>query len=123
MVMLIYLDQAWNQIKAERQAEGRPAQRCGSLSRHHGRRGRAGATQDDDRGRHRRPACAHHVVDRHGSVMSRIAAPMVGGMISSTVLTLGDPGALCAGQAIGAWNGAWKRLCRCHGSPPIAPAH
>jgi Cu/Ag efflux pump CusA len=40
-------------------------------------------------------------------VMSRIAAPMVGGMISSTVLTLGgDPGALCAGQAMAAQEGS-----------------
>ena len=47
-------------------------------------------------------------------VMSRIAAPMVGGMISSTVLTLGgDPGALCAGQAVatGAQSSA-TRWCR-----------
>jgi len=45
-------------------------------------------------------------------VMSRIAAPMVGGMISSTVLTLAvNPGDLRAGQAMA--PGAGKVIARC----------
>ena len=89
VVMLIYLDHAWEQIKAERIAEGKTpnandlyeAVMEGAVERV-------------------RPKMMTVVAIMAGllpimwgsgtgsEVMSRIAAPMVGGMISSTVLTL-----------------------------------
>ena len=87
VVMLIYLDHAWEEHR-RRAAANRPAtarsQRCD-----HRRRRRARAPEDDDRHRdHGRPA-PDPLGQRHRSeVMQRIAAPMVGGMVSSTMLTL-----------------------------------
>ena len=89
VIMLIYLDQAWKAVRARRQVEG----------------GEAGVGDLYD-------AIMHGAVERvrpkmmtvvaimagllpiiwstgtGSEVMSRIAAPMVGGMVSSTVLTL-----------------------------------
>ena len=87
--MLIYLDQAWKAVRARRQAEGGEAG-VGDLYEAimHGAVERV------------RPKMMTVVAIMAGllpimwstgtgsEVMSRIAAPMVGGMVSSTVLTL-----------------------------------
>ncbi len=97
VVMLIYLDHAWNEAKHCCQAEGRlpgPADLYGAVME--------GAVERV------RPKMMTVVAIMAGllpimwgsgtgsEVMSRIAAPMVGGMISSTVLTLGVIPALYA---------------------------
>jgi copper/silver efflux system protein len=84
VVMLIYLDMAWKErVRAGGPSPPRP------LRRHHARRRGAGPAEDDDGGRHHRRAAAHPLGHGTGaSVMKRIAAPMVGGMVSSTILTL-----------------------------------
>ena len=116
VVMLIYLDQAWEEIKAERQAEGvqpNVADLYHAIME--------GAVERV------RPKMMTVVAIMAGllpimwstgtgsEVMSRIAAPMVGGMISSTVLTLGVIPALYALVKQWRLERAWKRLCRCHG--------
>ena len=89
VIMLIYLDQAWKEVRARRQAEGGEAG-VGDLYEAimHGAVERV------------RPKMMTVVAIMAGllpimwstgtgsEVMSRIAAPMVGGMVSSTVLTL-----------------------------------
>ena len=89
VIMLIYLDQAWTEVRARRQAEGGEAG-VGDLYEAimHGAVERV------------RPKMMTVVAIMAGllpimwstgtgsEVMSRIAAPMVGGMVSSTVLTL-----------------------------------
>ncbi|WP_027477837.1 efflux RND transporter permease subunit [Curvibacter gracilis] len=89
VVMLIYLDHAWDQIKRRRQAEGRIPEVADLYE----------AVMDGAVERVR-PKMMTVVAIMAGllpimwgtgtgaEVMSRIAAPMVGGMISSTVLTL-----------------------------------
>ena len=89
VVMLIYLDHAL----AERQRRSRARGPCihprGSECRHHGRCGGARAAQDDDRRRHHgRPGADPWATGTGSEVMQRIAVPMIGGMVSSTVLTL-----------------------------------
>lgn len=89
VVMLIYLDHAWERVKAERTAEGKrpsPADLYDAVME--------GAVERV------RPKMMTVVAIMAGllpimwgtgtgsEVMSRIAAPMVGGMVSSTVLTL-----------------------------------
>ena len=65
VVMLIYLDHAWEEIKRTRAAEGRKPSRRRPAPSDHVRRRRAGAAEDDDGGGdHGRPA-ADPVVDRH----------------------------------------------------------
>ena len=90
VVMLIYLDQAWEAIKARRAAEGREPVATDLYAAI-----MEGAVERV------RPKMMTVVAIMAGllpimwsggtgaEVMSRIAAPMVGGMISSTVLTLG----------------------------------
>ena len=90
VVMLIYLDQAWEAIKAQRLAEGGEPS---AADLYHAIM--EGAVERV------RPKMMTVVAIMAGllpimwstgtgsEVMSRIAAPMVGGMISSTVLTLG----------------------------------
>ncbi|WP_018987890.1 efflux RND transporter permease subunit [Aromatoleum toluclasticum] len=90
VVMLIYLDQSWQTIKAQRQAEGRLPD---AADLYHAIM--EGAVERV------RPKMMTVVAIIAGllpimwgsgtgsEVMSRIAAPMVGGMLSSTVLTLG----------------------------------
>jgi len=97
VVMLIYLDQAWEEIKAERLAKG--AQPDVADLYHAIMEGAVERV---------RPKMMTVVAIMAGllpimwstgtgsEVMSRIAAPMVGGMISSTVLTLGVIPALYA---------------------------
>ena len=97
VVMLIYLDHAWEEARQRCQAEGRlpgPADLYGAVME--------GAVERV------RPKMMTVVAIMAGllpimwgtgtgsEVMSRIAAPMVGGMISSTVLTLGVIPALYA---------------------------
>ena len=97
VVMLIYLDQAWQESRAERAAEGREptvADLYHAIME--------GAVERV------RPKMMTVVAIMAGllpimwstgtgsEVMSRIAAPMVGGMVSSTVLTLGVIPALYA---------------------------
>jgi Cu(I)/Ag(I) efflux system membrane protein CusA/SilA len=89
VVMLIYLDQAWQEIQAERAAEGRSATTVDLYNAV-----MEGAVERV------RPKMMTVVAIMAGllpimwgtgtgsEVMSRIAAPMVGGMISSTILTL-----------------------------------
>ncbi|WP_019577767.1 efflux RND transporter permease subunit [Curvibacter lanceolatus] len=89
VVMLIYLDHAWDQIKRRRQAEGKIPEVADLYE----------AVMDGAVERVR-PKMMTVVAIMAGllpimwgtgtgaEVMSRIAAPMVGGMISSTVLTL-----------------------------------
>jgi Cu(I)/Ag(I) efflux system membrane protein CusA/SilA len=90
VVMLIYLDHAWQAIRAKRLAEGREATVADLYEAI-----MEGAVERV------RPKMMTVVAIMAGllpimwgtgtgsEVMSRIAAPMVGGMISSTVLTLG----------------------------------
>ena len=87
--MLIYLDHAWEAIQATRKAEGKPVTTADLYS--------AVLEGAVDRVR---PKMMTVVAIMAGllpilwgtgtgsEVMSRIAAPMVGGMISSTILTL-----------------------------------
>jgi len=89
VVMLIYLDHAWEEVKARRQAEGKTP---GAADLY--------AAVMDGAVERVRPKMMTVVAIMAGllpimwgsgtgsEVMSRIAAPMVGGMISSTVLTL-----------------------------------
>ncbi len=97
VVMLIYLDQAWTRIRAEREAEGREPTAAdlyhaiveGAVERVRPKMMTVVAIM----------AGLLPIMWGHGTgseVMSRIAAPMVGGMISSTVLTLGVIPALYA---------------------------
>jgi Cu(I)/Ag(I) efflux system membrane protein CusA/SilA len=90
VVMLIYLDQVWVKIKAERLAAGRmpdvadlyQAIMEGAVERVRPKMMTVVAIM----------AGLLPIMWSHGTgseVMSRIAAPMIGGMISSTVLTLG----------------------------------
>jgi Cu(I)/Ag(I) efflux system membrane protein CusA/SilA len=90
VVMLIYLDQAWERIKAERLAEGRVpgvADLYGAIME-----GAAERVRPKMMTVVAIMAGLLPIMWSHGTgseVMSRIAAPMIGGMISSTVLTLG----------------------------------
>ena len=60
-----------------------------SLRGHHDWRGRTRPAEDDDRDRYHGRASADPMEYRAGSeVMQRIAVPMIGGMVSSTLLTL-----------------------------------
>jgi Cu(I)/Ag(I) efflux system membrane protein CusA/SilA len=89
VVMLIYLDHAWEEVKARRQAEGKIP---GAADLY--------AAVMDGAVERVRPKMMTVVAIMAGllpilwgsgtgsEVMSRIAAPMVGGMISSTILTL-----------------------------------
>jgi Cu(I)/Ag(I) efflux system membrane protein CusA/SilA len=89
VVMLIYLDQAWEEIKHQRKAEGK-APSVGDLY----------AAVMEGAVERVRPKMMTVTAIMAGllpimwgtgtgsEVMSRIAAPMVGGMISSTILTL-----------------------------------
>ncbi len=90
VVMLIYLDHAWNTIKAERKGAGETpsvadlynAVMAGAVERVRPKMMTVVAIM----------AGLLPIMWSHGTgseVMSRIAAPMIGGMISSTVLTLG----------------------------------
>jgi Cu(I)/Ag(I) efflux system membrane protein CusA/SilA len=90
VVMLIYLDHAWAEIKTERKAAGTIPSAADLYS--------AVMTGAVERVRPKMMTVAAimagllPIMWSHGTgseVMSRIAAPMIGGMISSTVLTLG----------------------------------
>ena len=89
VVMLIYLDHALKERAARCADEGRAYDARGSARRDHGRRRRARAAQDDDRRRDHGGPVADPLERGTGSeVMRRIAVPMIGGMLSSTLLTL-----------------------------------
>jgi Cu(I)/Ag(I) efflux system membrane protein CusA/SilA len=89
VVMLIYLDHAWEEVQARRRAEGKSATMTDLY-----------AAVMEGAVERVRPKMMTVVAIMAGllpimwgtgtgsEVMSRIAAPMVGGMISSTVLTL-----------------------------------
>ena len=90
VVMLIYLDQAWAKIKDDRRSDGQvptvadlyEAVMAGAVGRVRPKIMTVVAIM----------AGLLPIMWSHGTgseVMSRIAAPMIGGMISSTVLTLG----------------------------------
>ena len=74
----------------ERAARARDAATADAARRDRRRRGAARAAEGDDgRGDHRRPAADHVVGSGTGSeVMQRIAAPMVGGMITAPLLSM-----------------------------------
>jgi Cu(I)/Ag(I) efflux system membrane protein CusA/SilA len=116
VVMLIYLDHAWEQVQARCRSEGRaagPADLYEAVME--------GAVERV------RPKMMTVVAIMAGllpimwgtgtgsEVMSRIAAPMVGGMISSTVLTLGVIPALYA--LVKQWQ--LKRTLRTASVPPV----
>ena len=65
VVMLIYLDHALNEVKAECAAQQRPFTRADLQCRDHARRGRARAPQDDDRRCHHGGTSADHVEHGH----------------------------------------------------------
>jgi Cu(I)/Ag(I) efflux system membrane protein CusA/SilA len=116
VVMLIYLDHAWNAVVAVRQAEGRvPSLRDlydavmeGAVERVRPKMMTVTAIM----------AGLLPILWGSGtgaSVMKRIAAPMVGGMISSTVLTL---------VVIPAVYSLWKqRALARHGPAPSSPGN
>ena len=97
VVMLIYLDNALTELKQQRDARGPSLHQRRPLCCDHVGRRRARAAEDDDRCRHHGRPPADHVGHGTGAeVMQRIAVPMIGGMVSSTVLTLVViPGDLC----------------------------
>jgi len=89
VIMLIYLDQAWARVRAERAAQGRIPSVTDLYA----------AVMEGAAGRVRPKMMTVITVilgllpvmwgtGTGSEVMSRIAAPMVGGMVSSTVLTL-----------------------------------
>ncbi len=89
VIMLIYLDQAWARVRAERAAQGRIPSAADLYA----------AVMEGAAGRVRPKMMTVITVilgllpvmwgtGTGSEVMSRIAAPMVGGMVSSTVLTL-----------------------------------
>jgi Cu(I)/Ag(I) efflux system membrane protein CusA/SilA len=89
VVMLIYLDNAMNELQAEREAQGRPftaddlyaAIMAGAVERVRPKMMTVAAIM----------AGLLPIMWSHGTgaeVMQRIAVPMIGGMVSSTVLTL-----------------------------------
>ncbi len=89
VVMLVYLDHAWEQIKAQRQAAGEPVTAVDLYS--------AVMEGAVERVRPKMMTVATTMIGllpimwstgAGSEVMRRIAAPMVGGMVSSTVLTL-----------------------------------
>ena len=86
VVMLIYLDQAYEKARRGPRDSVSRGDRGGDPRRGRG----AGPPQDDDgRGDHGRASSDHVGGAGTGSeVMKRIAAPMIGGMVSSTILTL-----------------------------------
>ena len=104
VVMLIYLDHAWQEAKATLRRRRPRARRRRPVRRGDGRRGRARAAEDDDRGRdHGRPA-ADHVGHRHrlgGDEPHRRADGRRHDLVDGADAGR-DPGALCAGQGVGA---------------------
>ena len=113
VVMLIYLDHALTELKEQRAAEGRPftsddlyaAIMSGAVERVRPKMMTVAAIM----------AGLLPIMWSHGTgaeVMQRIAVPMIGGMVSSTLLTLiVIPGDLCPGQ----------RLCLHKHSKPERP--
>jgi Cu(I)/Ag(I) efflux system membrane protein CusA/SilA len=84
VIMLLYLKHAWEaRLAARARRRGRPARRDPR------RRRAAGAAQGHDGGRDPRRPVPDHVGHGTGSeVMQRIAAPMVGGMITAPLLSM-----------------------------------
>ena len=86
--MLIYLDNALKERRARATREGRVARERPARG-HHGRRGGAGPPEDDDGVAITAGLMPILWSTGTGSeVMQRIAVPMIGGMVSSTILTL-----------------------------------
>jgi len=117
VVMLIYLDHALNEIKAKRALEGKTNDCRRPLRCCDGRRCRLERVRPKMMTVVAIMAGLLPIMWSHGTgseVMSRIAAPMIGGMISSTILTLVViPADLCAGQGMDA---VWAALCQYYGS-------
>jgi Cu(I)/Ag(I) efflux system membrane protein CusA/SilA len=65
VIMLIYLDHAWEAVQAKCLAAGARAKRRRPLRGSHGRRRRARTTEDDDRGGDHGRSAADHVGYRH----------------------------------------------------------
>jgi Cu(I)/Ag(I) efflux system membrane protein CusA/SilA len=100
VVMLIYLDISYRKFKEK---YGRPVQPAPSQRGHRRGCSPAGAAQDDDRVAIM--AGLAPIMWSHGSgsqVMKRIAAPMIGGMVSATILTL-----IVVPVIYGLWKG-WR---------------
>ena len=84
-VMLVYLDDVFHRQKTAGKMSSASDLRAAIIEGGGG----AGPTQDHDRGHHPHRPVAGDVGQCHRfPVMKRIAAPMVGGLISSTILTL-----------------------------------
>ena len=83
VVMLVYLKSALARRRPASRRNRRDAARCRPR-----RRAAARAAQGDDRRRDRRRPAAHLIGNGTGSeVMSRIAAPMIGGMLTAPLLS------------------------------------
>ena len=107
VVMLIYLNQALDERRARKAAEGGALTRERPLRRHHGRRGGAGASEDDDGGRDHGRTAADHVEHRHrlgDHAAHRRADDRRHDLVDAADADR-DPGDLCAGQGGGAWKG------------------
>jgi hypothetical protein len=126
VVMLIYLDHAWEQARERCRAEGRMPGPVRPVRRGDGRRGRAGAPEDDDRRRHHGRPAADHVGQRHrlgGDEPHRRADGRRNDLVDRAD-AVRHPGALRAGQAVAAAAGsrqpdAVRRSsnCRTHHCP------
>ncbi len=100
VVMLIYLDHALKEVKAEREAQGQPFTTARSVPRDHARRRGARAPEDDDGRRHHGRAPAHPLEHRRrlrGDAAHRRADDRRHGLVDDPHAD-GHSGDLCAGQ-------------------------
>jgi Cu(I)/Ag(I) efflux system membrane protein CusA/SilA len=104
VVMLIYLDHAWEAAQAKCHAEGKTATMADALRSGDGRRRGAGAAQDDDGGGHHGGPVTHHVGNRHRLRSHEPHRRADGGWHAfiHCADAGGDSGDLCAGQAVAA---------------------
>ena len=119
VVMLIYLNQALDERRARKAAEGGALTQQRPLRRHHGRRGGAGASEDDDGGRDHGRTAADHVEHRHrlGDHAAHRGADDRRHDFVNAADADRDSGDLCAGQRGGDWRGvrdeSGTRTSRC----------
>jgi hypothetical protein len=104
VIMLIYLDHAWEAVKAKPRGRARTHQRIADLRGGHGRRGGARAAEDDDGGRHHGRPAAHPVGHRHRLRGHEPHRRTHGGRhdLIDGADAGGDSGPVCAGQAVAA---------------------
>jgi Cu(I)/Ag(I) efflux system membrane protein CusA/SilA len=106
VIMLIYLDHAWEAVKTKCRAAGREPTMQRPLRGGDGRRGRARAAQDDDGGGHHGGPAAHHVGHRHrlGSHEPYCRAHGRRHDLQHGADAGRDSGPLCFGQAVASWK-------------------